>query len=113
MVMKEFFLEMFEYHHHFNLLLIGQVELHKEALPQRSFPLLCHVLNASYVWNSRILLLPSPGVNQMHTFNECRQMNDAIFNDVQAILKDRDLDEIIQYKNFAGVEFANSIRDIL
>jgi uncharacterized damage-inducible protein DinB len=111
--MKDFFRDIFEYHHHFNRLLINQVELHKTSLPQRTYPLVCHMLNASQVWNSRISSLPAPGIHQMHTFDECRQMDDTIFKDVLGILEDHDLAETIPYKNSSGKEFANSIRDIL
>ena len=111
--MKDFFKDIFQFHHHYNQLLIDQVALHETALPKRTFPLVCHILNAGQIWNSRILLLPSLGVHQMHTFSECRQIDDTIFRDVLEILENRALSEIIHYKTSTGQEFANSIRDIL
>ncbi|MEP7143807.1 MAG: DinB family protein [Ferruginibacter sp.] len=111
--MKDFFRDIFEYHHHFNRLLIDQVELYETVLPQRTYPMVCHILNASQVWNSRISSLTAPGVHQMHSFNECRRMDDTIFKDVLVILGNYDLDETIHYENSSGNEFTNSISDIL
>jgi uncharacterized damage-inducible protein DinB len=111
--MQDLFKDIFEYHHHFNQLLIDEVALHETALPQRTYPLVCHVLNAGQIWNSRILALPPLGVHQMHTFDDCRQINGAVFQDVLKILESHDLSETIYYKNSSGKEFANSIRDIL
>ncbi|MEP7107041.1 MAG: DinB family protein [Ferruginibacter sp.] len=111
--MKDFFKDVFEYHHHFNQLLIEQLALHEAALPQRTIPLFCHILNASQIWNSRILALPAFGVHQIHAVNECGQIDDAIFRDVLSILENYDLSTIIHYKNSAGNEFSNSVRDIL
>lgn len=111
--MKEFFIEIFGYHHYFNGLLIEQLALHETALPQRTYPLFCHVLNASQVWNSRILGLPPLGVHQVHTFSDCTHVNNDIMQGVSSIVEHRDLSETIDYVNTAGKAFSNTIRDIL
>ncbi|MEO5893334.1 MAG: DinB family protein [Ferruginibacter sp.] len=111
--MKDFFKDIFDYHHHFNGLLIRQVELNEQLLPQRTYPLLCHILNASDIWNGRILGLPVFGVHQLHTFNECRQINDAILDNGLKILANYGLNDIAKYKNSRGEEFSNLVRDML
>lgn len=111
--MKDLFKDIFEYHHHFNQLLIEQVALHEAALPQRTYPLLCHILNACQIWNSRILGLPGLGIQQMHSFSGCKQLDDANFRDVLSILEHCDPGKIIQYNNSAGKGFSNYTRDIL
>lgn len=111
--MKEFFKEIFEYHHHFNRLLIEQLALHETALPKRTYPLFCHVLNASQVWNSRILSTRPLGVHELHTCNDCMLVNNEILNGVLEIVEHRDLMESIAYVNTAGKSFSNTIRDIL
>jgi uncharacterized damage-inducible protein DinB len=111
--MKDFFKEIFEYHHHFNQLIIDQAAMHEAVLPQRTYPLVCHVINASQIWNSRILSLPALRLNQIHTFSECRLIDDSNLRDSLRILENRGLDETIHYKNIAGKEYANSTRDIL
>ncbi len=111
--MKEFFKEIFEYHNHFNRLLTEQLALHEKALPQRTYPLFLHVLNASQVWNSRILATRPLGVHELHTYNDCMQVNNDILKGVLEIVEHRDLMESIAYVNTAGKAFSNSIRDIL
>ncbi len=111
--MKDLFKEIFEYHHHFNQLLIEQLELHEATLPKRTFPLFCHLLNASQVWNSRVLNLPPLGIHQVHTYSQCTLVNNTIMEGVIEILEHRDLRETIHYINTAGEAFSNTTRDIL
>lgn len=111
--MKDFFKDIFEYHHHFNRLLIEQLALHEKALPQRTYPLFCHVLNASQVWNSRILGAPPLGVHQVHTYSQCTQVNNDIKEGVTRIVEHHGLMETIAYVNTSGVSFSNTISEIL
>ena len=66
--MISFFKEIFEYHHHFNQNLIGEIEKYIKALPNRSHPLYCHILNAHKIWNARIMGETAVSVNDVHTF---------------------------------------------
>ncbi len=111
--MKDFFKDIFEYHHHFNQLLIEQLALYQTALPLRTYPLFCHVLNASQVWNSRILGVTPLGVHQVHTYSQCTQVNNDIMEGVTQIVEHRDPMETIAYVNTAGESFSNTIREIL
>jgi len=111
--MKDFFKDIFTYHHHFNWLIIDQVELHASSLPERTYPLLCHVLNAAQIWSSRILLTPSLGVHQLHSYDECRRIETQNLQDLIRIADHYQLDEIVQYRTSAGLPYANSVRDIL
>lgn len=111
--MKDLFRDIFEYHYHFNNLLIDQLAIHETALPKRTFPLFCHLLNAGHIWNSRILLQPAPGIHDFHSIDQCRKINATIFKDVQIILQQVDLNKIVHYRNTKEKHYANTARDIL
>ena len=111
--MISFFKEVFEYHHHFNQKLIGEIEKHIEALSNRSHPLYCHILNAHEIWNGRIMGEAAVSVNDVHTFEKCRIMDTLNFKNTIRILESYELDQIISYRNSKGEGFSNTIRDIL
>ncbi len=111
--MQDFFQEIFEYHHEVNLKLIGELEAHHHQLPERSIPLFSHVMNAHHVWNSRILNFPPVGVWDIHTLDVCRKMEDANFEKTKQILICVDFATLITYRTQKGIEYTNSVRDIL
>ncbi len=111
--MKQFFKEIFEYHHHFNQKLLIEIEKHIEKLPERTFPLFCHVLNAHQVWNSRILNFTSFGVRDIHKIEDCAEIDRTNSSDTLKVIESEGFEKIIHYKTFRGQEFSNSVRDIL
>lgn len=111
--MRSFFTSWFEYHHLFNQKLIAELERHAGLLPERSFPLFCHVLNAHQIWNSRILGLPTFGVSDIHSYEDCESIDKENYRNTMRILENRKADEEIVYKNSRGHEFANTVSDIL
>jgi len=111
--MKELFQDIFSYHHHFNQRLIGEFKVHGTKLPERSFPLWCHVLNAHQIWNARILGGTELGVRQMHAMDELADIDDNNFTNTLRILELNDFDRNVAYKTSRGDSFTNTIRDIL
>lgn len=111
--MKAFFKDIFEYHHHFNQKLIEELREHESNLPQRTVPLFSHAINAQQIWNARIMGKEELGVHEVHLFEACRRLDRGNFQETVQILDERELDEIIIYKNSKGIEFSNSIQQIL
>lgn len=111
--MKDFFKDIFEYHHHFNQKLTVLFIKYSDKISERTMPLFSHCLNAHQIWNSRILMTKPYGVNQLHDLSECKSIDEENYHDTLKILDGHDLHEIISYKNSKGDSFRNSIRDIL
>ena len=82
-------------------------------LPERTIPLFCHSINAQQIWNARITAEKEFGVLQLHSLDECKQIDHENYKNVLKILNERALDEIVIYRNSKGAEFKNSIQQIL
>lgn len=111
--MQAFFKEIFEYHHHFNLQLITQLEEHQASLPNRTIPLFCHILNAHQIWNARIMGTAPFGVREEHALDLCKSIDQKNYTDTIKILEELDISATLNYQNSKGVKFQNTIRDIL
>ncbi|RAV29320.1 DinB family protein [Sinomicrobium soli] len=111
--MKAFFRDIFEFHHHFNQKLAGQLLDLEEKLPERTVSLFSHSLNAHQIWNARIIRKKTLGVHQLHTLEECKRIDRENYDETLKILDERELDETIVYTNSKGDKFSNSIREIL
>ena len=112
--MKPFFKEIFEYHHHFNQKLLTEIKTHFDKLPERSFTLFCHVLNAHQIWNARILgLTPFTNSFLVHPIESCAPLEDENYRRTVDILDSMDLEQVIHYKTLKGDAFSNTLRDIL
>lgn len=113
MIMKEFFEDIFKYHHHFNQKLADLFMEHRAKISQRTIPLFSHVLNAHQIWNSRILGVTSFGVHQLHKLEDFKTIDESNFGDTLKILSAFDLNKQVRYKTSKGDEFQNSIQEIL
>lgn len=107
------FKDIFTYHNHFNQKLIEEIRMHGDKLPQRSFPLFCHILDAHQIWNARILKTEEFAVHQQHTLEQCAILDDNNFTTTLRILETVELESSVPYKNSKGQVFTNSVRDIL
>jgi uncharacterized damage-inducible protein DinB len=112
--MKSFFQEMFDYHHYFNKKLMEEFEKHSKDLPERCYPLFCHILNAHQIWNARILG-NDPGVAVWDVnpldLNTARIKEN--YDTTVKILNTLPFDKNITYKTFKGDGYINTIQDIL
>lgn len=111
--MKDLFQDIFSYHYHFNQKLVEEFRLHRDKLPERSFPLFCHMLNAHQIWNARILKTAELGVQQLHTLEQCGPIDKTNYETTLKILDVVDLESVIDYKTSRGQPFTNVVRDIL
>lgn len=110
--MKEQFIDLLEYNSYFNQLLIEIYLDNKDSFNEKMISLLNHILNAQQVWNSRIIIEDSFGVWQINPDEKLLENNQSNFENSFKILSERNLDEIIVYRNSKGDEFQNSIREI-
>jgi len=111
--MKQFFKDIFEYHHHYNGKLIDQLLEYVELISERSMPLLSHMMNAHQIWNSRIAKTEPVEVNAVYSLEDCRRMDAANFAHTHRIISSSELDRRISYQNTKGGAFENSIQEIL
>jgi uncharacterized damage-inducible protein DinB len=109
--MKAFLEELFEYNHHFNQQLIVMPSV--ASLP-KVYEWFCHIINAHYNWNSRILLREQVlGVWQLHTKETLEALVAQNQADTIQILTHCDLNETRGYTNSRGESYENTIQDIL
>ena len=111
--MEEFFIELFEYNHHYNQELIAQFIVQGDKVPEKSLKLLSHVINAQRIWNSRIYGNPAAGVWDITPNELLREMDNENFTSSQDILRSRNPDDIVDYINSKGDSYSNKIKDIL
>lgn len=111
--MKTFFKDIFAYHHHFNQLFIDHFIEHRQLIPDDTYGLFCHVLNAHQVWNSRLLGNTPFGIHQLHHLDDCKAIDYSNYQDSLFVLDRMDLERTISYTNSKGEQFNNLVRDIL
>lgn len=110
--MKAHFIDLLEYNLHFNQSLIKIYLERKDSFNEKMISLINHILNAQQVWNSRIIIEDSFGVWQINPDEKLSEINQSNFDNSIKILNERNLDEIIIYRNSKGDEFQNSIQEI-
>lgn len=111
--MKDFFCEVFDYHHHFNQRLADQLILHQKNLPDRTIALFSHVINAHQIWNARILNLPKMNVHEVHSLEKCKKLDMDNRMHTEQVIETMDLDQEIVYTTSGGRSFRNTIREVL
>ena len=111
--MKAFFKDIFEYHKHYNQVLIDVFREHTTTISERSIPLLSHCINAHQIWNSRISSTNPLPVFKEHSLEKCWALNLSNHNDTLSILSEKDLNSPVAYTNTKGHTYTNSVQDIL
>lgn len=111
--MKDFFLDIFKYHHHYNQLLLQEIQAHQAELPPTVSALFSHSLNAHQVWNARILQTTPFHPHQQHPIAACAGIDDQNLQDTIKILMETDLSKKIDYTNSSGESYTNTVREIL
>ena len=114
--MKEHLKELLEYSHHINSKLIEKFndgDLHL-AIPESTMRLFSHILNAQYIWNSRIDGEVEKFDGWMvHEKGDLEDLENQNFNKSLDILEKLELHKNISYINPKGEQFQNSIQQIL
>lgn len=82
-------------------------------LPE-AYQWMSHIVNAHHIWNQRILgLAKKYDIDTLHDAQTLEQINDQNHQTSLQILANKPLDELVFYKNLKGLEFSNSISQIL
>jgi len=112
--MKHFFIELFEYSHHFNQKLSEVFDNNPDKTSEKATKLFNHILNAHHIWNNRIEKnQASLGVWEINAIQELKVIDKRNYQKSIQILENVELSEIISYQNSKGQTFSNSIQDIL
>jgi len=111
--MSTLFQDIFAYHLDFNSQILNEIEKHYTRLPDRTYPMYCHILNAHQVWNARILGLDQLPVFGQHSIVNCQKLNQENYENTCTILSEKDLGTTIKYRSTSGKLFQNKIADIL
>lgn len=111
--MTAFFKDLFEYHYHFNQLLIEIFIENKTKISHRTLPLFSHCLNAHNIWNARISETEAFGVHQLHPLENFKTIDSHNLATTLNIIDTFDLNSNVNYQNSKGDTFENSVQDIL
>lgn len=114
MELAHFFKDLFEYNFSANKALLKMFQENEGKIPEKSIQLLNHLLNAHQIWNERILdTKTSCDVWEIRPLHLLDEINETNHNQTLQILEHITLDNIKHYKTSKGIDFSNSIRDIL
>ena len=114
--MKDYFKELLEYSHYYNLEVIkkfndGDLEF---MIPKRATELLSHTLNAQKIWNNRISGKEDEvDVWQNFEVSKLENAENENFKESLAILDKEELNRVVKFKNSKGESYENSVRDIV
>lgn len=111
--MKEKMVDLFDYTYHFNKEMIHVISENISKTDEKTIGLINHTLNAQQIWNSRILREKSFEVWQINPFEKLDEINAQNYQKSVDIVQNTDLNKIIEYQNSGGMEFQNSIFEIL
>lgn len=115
-MIKEHFLQMLEYDLWANKEIVSILK--STEYPEKCLVLLSHIISAQEIWFERIKKTNSYQILPWdeYTLPECEilvtQCN-MKWTDLIKQLKPEDLDKIIQYRNTKGIEFTDSLKDII
>lgn len=112
--MKAFFLDKFEYTHHYNQMVIDVLHKNPETYIEKISLLASHTLNAHHIWNHRIFgIMPVLSVWQLLEIINLNRINNENFEQTKELLQNKDLKESINYTNSKGENFTNTAEEIL
>lgn len=109
--MKIFYKDKFDYDLVANLKMITVIE---NCNNEYILKMMSHVLNAQYFWNHRILQRDFEyGVWDIHSPNQLKNLAQDFNTTTNLIIDKLDLNDLLNYKTIKGVEYSNSINDVL
>ena len=114
--MKDYFKELLEYSHHYNLEIIKKFndgDLHF-MVPERAIELLSHTLNAQKIWNERLKGNSDyVKVWEVQEVDKLEDIENENYKESLSILEKEDLDRIVKYSNTKGESYQNTVKDII
>ncbi|MCG2419425.1 damage-inducible protein DinB [Aequorivita sp. F47161] len=112
--MKTFFKDKFEYTHHCNQQLIEVLLKNPKLYKSEISALMSHTLNAHHIWNHRIFgVAPALQVWQELELNYLQKINTENYEHSVELIRQKDLNEKIDYANSNGFQFKNTVNQML
>jgi len=112
--MKSFFIDKFEYNQFSNKKIIELIQNTPGVYSEKAKTLIAHILNAQNIWNNRVMGLKSvQGVWDVFEVSILQKLNTKNHNESIQIISEFDLKSEINYINFSGNSFSNSLENIL
>ena len=111
--MKKKLNELFEYNYHFNKKWIEFLTENFQEVPEKSLELINHLMNAQQIWNARIENETEFGVWQINDWNNISDINYENYTKTLKIIREKSLENVIEYQNSKGQKFTNKIEDVL
>ncbi|MBN3582278.1 damage-inducible protein DinB [Algoriphagus aestuarii] len=113
-VLSDHFIKLYKYNFSINQKLASYLNHPSERIPMKILNLACHISNAHFIWNSRILgesidTKPWDSFPITEFGGRERHNLEGTFK----ILEEIDLKEIISYRNSVGHALENNVSDIL
>ncbi|WP_392448588.1 DinB family protein [Capnocytophaga canis] len=84
-----------------------------QEVPEKSLRLINHLIKAQQIWNIRIDNEIEFGVWQINEWNKISKINDENYTKTLKIIRENNLENIIEYQNSKGQKFTNKIEDVL
>jgi uncharacterized damage-inducible protein DinB len=111
--MKALFKDLFNYNHRVNQQLGNILRSNPDISSEKGIKLYSHILNAHQIWNNRINPRETLfGVWEIHSVNDCLEIDRVNYKNVSEIIDTFDLATIIQLQ-LKGKTFSKSIADVL
>lgn len=110
--MKSKLNELFDYNLYCNIELIKAIEPFIQEFPPRVIELMNHIVNSHIFWNNRLSGKPDNDRWFIHPFQDLMKINEENHAITRSILENRELREIISFKNSKGGISTSTIEDI-
>lgn len=110
--MKTYFEDIFKYQNNVNQYIIQELIDLKIDIPETIQLLISHSLNAQQVWNARILGEKEIGVFDVHSFQDCLEIDSKNLKRSMNIIENIDLDKKVYYLSTSGIKYQNTVKEI-
>lgn len=113
-ILSEHFKNLFKYNNSINQLLADYLLSHTDQMPERIILLACHISNAHFIWNSRIMG-KSIDTKPWDSFpiSELLEREKENMECTMKILDEVDFEAIKSYTNSLGNSYKSKVSDIL
>jgi len=111
--MKDFLIDLFDYHHLLNQKLADLFIENSDRVSEKSIFLFIHSQTAQQIWNARILDNENFELHENYGLEKFKEIDRSNYSESLKILNEFDLAKKIHYRNSKGIEFENSVQEIL
>jgi uncharacterized damage-inducible protein DinB len=112
--MKTFFIELFEYNHHYNQEIITLLIKNQDRPLSNCLKLFSHIVNVHQTWNAKFITAQVPTTPwQLIPLTDLHEKDRKNLENSMNILDEHNMDHTIQYATASGKTFNNTVSDIL